>query len=268
MENHVLDSVLPDIRSSFESDDRFRLFISHYDRLFSTHPQQDKSAHQFTRIWKHSISQVLFLRSLLDHPAHFDLLSKLILKSDYFVDNLVRDPHLFSWLQNTQILTGSFSEERMQKDGQRAATGSDLRSTQIQLLKQFHRKYTVAIGARDLLGLDSIRETTFYLSSLADCILLHISEILNREFFRDGIIPGFAIFALGKYGGRELNYSSDIDLIAVCENNDELEWRGRNLPVTDVLHRWIQAFSDVIGQPDSDGYFYRVDFRLRPDGEF
>ncbi|MBN8706670.1 MAG: hypothetical protein J0L62_12410, partial [Bacteroidetes bacterium] len=67
---------------------------------------------------------------------------------------------------------------------------------------------------------------------------------------------------------RELNYSSDIDLIAVCENNDEIEWRGRNLPVTDVLHRWIQAFSDVIGQPDSDGYFYRVDFRLRPDGEF
>lgn len=268
MENHPLQTVLPDIRLSFDSDERFHLFLSLYDQFFSSHPQPEKSAHQFTRIWKHSISQVLFLRSLIDSPAHFELLANLILKSDYFTDNLVRDPHLFSWLQNTNILSGQFPVEKMQKDGQRSAEGSDQRSTRIRLLKQFHRKYTVAIGARDLLRLDSVKETTSYLSFLADTILLHVSELLNHEFFKDGKVPGFAVFALGKYGGRELNYSSDIDLIAVCESDSEIEWRGRVLPQTDILQRWIQAFVDIIGQPDADGYFYRVDFRLRPDGEF
>lgn len=268
MENHPLQSVLPELRSSFESEERFHLFLSLYDVFFKLHPQPEKSAQQFTRIWKHSISQVLFLRSLTDSPSHFELLANLILKSDYFTDNLVRDPQLFSWLQNTKILSGAFPVEKMEKDGLRAATGSDQRATRIKLLKQFHRKYTVAIGARDVLGLDSIRETTSYLSSLADINLHHVAGLLNLEFFRDGTVPGFAVFALGKYGGRELNYSSDIDLIAVCESDAEMEWRGRSLPQTDILQRWIQAFVDIIGQPDADGYFYRVDFRLRPDGEF
>ncbi|MCK6601434.1 MAG: hypothetical protein L6Q77_06385 [Bacteroidetes bacterium] len=265
------DHYLPDLteyRSCFDSAARFDSFSGRFRELFYQHPHPEKSLSQFKRIVAHSLSKVILLRSLEENPGHFRLLSLLILKSDYFTDCLVRDPHLFSWLKDSGLLTGRFPAGKIEKDTTRAIESSDIRATRLSLLKQIHRRYLVTIGARDLLGLDSVGETTSLLTILADSVLTCIHQLLNREYFRETPVPAFTVLALGKYGGRELNYSSDIDLMAICDLDGELEWRGRTLLVSDVLVRWIQTFVDILSQPDADGFFYRVDFRLRPDGEF
>jgi len=266
MSNNLFFSYLSEIQQILP--DHVDHFIDALNTHFSSHPNPEKSSSQFVRVWKNSLSQKLFLESLIENPEHFALLSQLILKSDYFVDNLVRDPHLFSWLLNTNILSEPFSVEKMKKAANRAAMGSDQKKTRIKLLKQFQRKYLVAIGARDVLEMDSVYETTHYISELADQCLFYVFQILNEDYFKDSKIPGFAIFALGKYGGRELNYSSDIDLLAICENSDTIIWRNSEMSVQDILVKWLQDFISILSDNDSDGNFYRVDFRLRPEGEF
>lgn len=253
---------------SFLSDEQRIQINDILYNLFVNHPNPEKSRSQFFRILNKSLSRVIFIQSLLDHPSQANLLGQLILKSDFFVDNLVADPHLFSWLMNTNILTDPFSVENMHKAAIRAANGSDQEKTRIKLLKQFQRKYIVAIGARDMLGIDSLYDTTSYISSLADFCLQQVSGILNERYFLNSSIPDFAVFALGKFGGRELNYSSDIDLLAICSGAESIEWKNqKEISVQDVLNKWVQDFISILTTQDSDGYFYRVDFRLRPEGE-
>lgn len=257
-----------ELTQTLGNEEKSDSFLKMAESRFSTHPNPEKSISQFVRVWKNSLSQKLFLESLIENPQHFDLLSQLILKSDYFVDNLVRDPHLFSWLLNTNILSEPFSVEKMKKAANRAAMGSDQKKTRIKLLKQFHRKYLVVIGARDVLELDSVHQTTAYISELADQCLTYIYQILNEDYFRGISVPGFAVYALGKYGGRELNYSSDIDLLAICETSENIMWRNSEISTQDVLTKWIQDFISILSDTDTEGNFYRVDFRLRPEGEF
>lgn len=243
-------------------------FISQLLSRLESHPHPQKSLNQFERILNASLSKVMLIGQLNEQPELLDLLLLLILKSDFYADNMVKDPHLFSWLVNTRILGTGFSRERMEKDADRALQGSDKADMSIRLLKQFQRKYLVAIGVRDLTGTDGVKETTSFLSALADVILIRVAGLVNRDFFGGQAPPDFAVFALGKHGGAELNYSSDIDLMAICASLETTTWRGSELPVTDLMARWVQRFVDILTRQDDQGQFYRVDFRLRPDGEF
>lgn len=253
---------------NFLSDEQQELIETRLHKLFVHHTHPEKSRSQFLRILNKSLSRVLFVQSLLDEPKNLELLGHIISKSDYFVNNLVNDPHLFSWLTNTQILNEPFSVEKMRKAGERAANSSDQEKTRIKLLKQFQRKHVVAIGVRDMLGCDSVYETTSYLSELADICLSKVSEIVNDRYFSNSLVPEFCVFGLGKYGGRELNYSSDIDLLAICSNHEKMDWKNqKDIFVQDILNKWIQDFISILTTNDSDGNFYRIDFRLRPEGE-
>lgn len=256
------------LHDSLGDDTRTVLFTQQLTTGLESHPNPQKSLNQFERILNASLSRVILIRQLSEQPQLLDLLLMIILKSDFYVDNLVKDPHLFSWLINTGIVGTGFSQSRLEKDADRAVQGSDKADMSIRLLKQFQRKYLVAIGVRDLTGTDGVRETTSFLSALADVILIRVASLVNREFFGTEEPPHFAVFALGKHGGAELNYSSDIDLMAICASLDTVSWRGSDLPVTDLMARWVQRFVDILTRQDDQGQFYRVDFRLRPDGEF
>ena len=82
--------------------------------------------------------------------------------------------------------------------------------------------------------------------------------------------PGtaWAIIGLGKLGGEELNYSSDIDLIAVFDRDGEME-SSSSFTTThgEFFVRFIEHVVHSLSHPTEEGYFYRVDMRLRPDGK-
>lgn len=257
-----------DLQQTINDPHRYDLFLSLFRQFFSHHPQPDKSSVQFLRIWRSSLSRHLFLRQLIDEPAVFDMLSQLILKSEFFCEILVRDPHLFSWLTGTEVFQFGLTKNRMEKDIFRAVNSSSQHQSKIKLLKQAYRKMLVAIGMRDVIGKNNVKETVELLSDLADIILKEVSILCDRQIFENDDRPPFVIYALGKYGGRELNYSSDIDLIAITDTTQSIKWRGKDVLSTDVLQKWIQLFTDILTHVESDGFFYRVDFRLRPDGEF
>jgi len=116
----------------------------------------------------------------------------------------------------------------------------------------------------------SLTDITSELSSLADSIIKIITELSISELkFKYGKVPNndFTIFGLGKLGGYELNYSSDIDLIMVYR--DDGEFKSKDKKIISFYNYYQELGKTIIkylSETTSEGYLYRVDMRLRPEG--
>ncbi len=118
-------------------------------------------------------------------------------------------------------------------------------------------KALLRITARDLSGRrfeESLRE----LSDLADACLHAALQCTERELD----VPAPALLALGKLGGRELNFSSDVDLLFLYESEDPEADLARNRALTP----FVQHFKNHLEAASEDGFAYRIDLDLRPEG--
>jgi [glutamine synthetase] adenylyltransferase / [glutamine synthetase]-adenylyl-L-tyrosine phosphorylase len=149
-------------------------------------------------------------------------------------------------------------------------------------LVRFKRRNYLRIVLKDVLRVSTLAETTLELSALADVILANALTYCNQELarrygrpqYRDpqGRIAqaGFSVISLGKLGGNELNYSSDIDLLFLYSHDGETA--GGNDPDSTVYNkeyfvRLANAITRTITQSTPRGQAFRVDLRLRPEGE-
>ena len=137
-------------------------------------------------------------------------------------------------------------------------------------LRRYRRREFLRIGGRDLLGLASVEETVRELSALAEAIVdaaAHAARArLAAEWGDDwaGERPGrFVVLGMGKLGGGELNYSSDVDLVYVYER-DGTDARGRTN--REFFARLGEEVTRALGDVTADGFCFRVDLRLRPGG--
>ena len=127
-------------------------------------------------------------------------------------------------------------------------------------LAMFRRKQLLRILLRDVLQFADVSETTEDLSNLADAIVNATWQAARRELAeepRSSVAGEFSVVALGKLGGRELNYSSDIDLMFVYAGGTGEFFKAAANRMTDMLSAYTE-----------EGSCYRVDLRLRPDGRF
>lgn len=132
-------------------------------------------------------------------------------------------------------------------------------------LRRERSAYALAIGLADLAGLLTLEQATLELSELAE---RSIDKALAAAFAErtPGDAPrGFAVIALGKLGGRELNYSSDVDVIFLYDPRS-LPRRPREEPDQAAL-RIAQRMVELLQKRTEDGYAFRVDLRLRPSPE-
>ncbi len=145
-------------------------------------------------------------------------------------------------------------------------------------LARFRRRMLVRILLRDVLGMGELAEVTEELSNLSDAILEFAYRGIRKELAARHGTPlyvdldgearecGFAVISLGKLGGKELNYSSDIDLMFLYTANgftDGAEPLTNKEFFKKVANRCIELLSTYT----AEGFCYRVDLRLRPDGQ-
>jgi len=123
----------------------------------------------------------------------------------------------------------------------------------------------LALGIGDLAGVCSLEDVTGRLSSLADRLIERALAAAFAERTPDVAPAGFAVIALGKLGGRELNYSSDVDLIYLYDPRT-LPRRPREEPDQAGL-RIAQRITEILQKRTGEGYAFRVDLRLRPSPE-
>src|SRR5579862_9121663 len=145
------------------------------------------------------------------------------------------------------------------------------------MLARYRRRQLMRILLRDVMGLASLPDITGELSNLADAILDFAYHQVRRQVAARHGEPsciaadgqrrpcGFAVIALGKLGGQELNYSSDIDLMFVYSANGETTGPD---PITnkEFFKKVANQYTELLSTYSADGSCYRVDLRLRPDG--
>ncbi len=147
-------------------------------------------------------------------------------------------------------------------------------------LARFRRRELLRLVVRDVLGLASLAEIVEELSNLADAILELSCERIREELVRRHGEPliadagesgaparpcGFAVLALGKLGGRELNYSSDIDLMFLYTANGQTAG-PESITNKEFFKKLANQLTELLSTYTSLGVCYRVDLRLRPDG--
>jgi glutamate-ammonia-ligase adenylyltransferase len=176
-------------------------------------------------------------------------LGNLCVVSPPMLDSLRRHPDWIPWLRGR--IDGG--ERAGEQEAARACRDLDE-------LRAYKRREHLEIACLDVAGAIAFETTVERLSRLADaCIAAALEHAWSG--LASGPPDGFAVFAFGKLGGSELNYSSDVDLVFVrrpeAGSSDDLRFFTR------LGEKLIQSLS----QSGPDGFLYRVDMRLRPYGE-
>ena len=147
------------------------------------------------------------------------------------------------------------------------------------ILARFKRREYLRIMLRDVLKLSTLAETTLELSQLADLLLEQALRTSERALVSAYGKPGYtgtdgrrrtcdlAILALGKLGGEELNYSSDIDLMFLYAAEGETSGgTAGSIANREYFVRLAQSVLKLIAESTPEGAVFRVDLRLRPQG--
>lgn len=145
-------------------------------------------------------------------------------------------------------------------------------------LRRLRQREMVYLGIRDLMGWATLEETLSGLSLLADqCIrfsaekaLAEVSCLHGIPVDRDDRRQQLIVLGMGKLGGRELNYSSDIDLIFFYPETGSTQCtqtEQRSVDHQVFFTRVGQRIIKYLHEPTEDGFVFRVDMRLRPDGD-
>ena len=185
-------------------------------------------------------------------PSLFELLLLLFDRSEFLAERAIRTPDLVDELE---------ASGRLRRQKTTGETLHDLRygledKDQFRWLRRYHEAELMRIGLRDILGLADFERNLVELSALAAACLQYALEVVCRGQ-RLAAAP-FSIIGLGKLGGAEVGYGSDLDVLFVAPAG------AKNLPACQAL---AAAVMDLLSRATELGYVFRVDTRLRPDGE-
>jgi glutamate-ammonia-ligase adenylyltransferase len=147
-----------------------------------------------------------------------------------------------------------------------------------QALRTWRNRLLALITIRRISGVAPIESELQELSAMADCFIHQAYDWLWSDFCQQWGTPylntageqaeqHLMIVAMGKYGGYELNFSSDIDLIFFYQEDGETQGGRRNLEHQIFFNRFGQQLISLLGDVTKDGFVYRVDMRLRPYGD-
>ncbi len=193
---------------------------------------------------------------LADQPVVAEMLLTIFAASQFFAELLIRTPEYLEVLTNPAIRNRGRGSGELWADLSRRVSIAKTANAKRDALRRFKPPEVLRIGLRDLLGFAPMPETVRAISDFADACIRMALQICAEERGIDS--PPFAVFALGKLGGLELNYASDIDLIFV--HSDEM-------PAAEAV-KLGEAVRDALAKATDAGFVFRVDLRLRPEGRF
>ncbi len=199
---------------------------------------------------------------LRENPRVLEDLLALFGGSSYAGDVLVRDPWLYG-----RLLEAPTPRCRADFDAAIQAAVAPLRRPEARraALRRIKRRECLRIAWRDLARGAPLEETVQEISDLADALVAAALKLAEDElaarFPTAGAAVRFTVLALGKLGARELNYSSDIDLMFVMDSPSPQDEGHRRYAT-----RLAETLVAILGETSSEGHCFRVDLRLRPEG--
>ncbi len=250
----------------FISPSELNLIISEFERELSHHYFNETSENNLLRLISSVMDKSSFLKDCVKYPHHTEIISAIVSNSNYLTDIVVRNPEYLYQLFNQYYLGQRYTEEYFLKELRENISKYKTLTSKLRFIRQYKNRNTLKIGLNDILGNSSLEDTVQQISLLAKSIISVLFNLCYAETLEKYQLPipepQYAIVALGKLGGDEVNYSSDVDLMIFYESNFNIG----NMDYYSILHEATQLFTQYATDNTETGFIYRVDFRLRPDG--
>ena len=235
-------------------------------------PNPESALNRFSRFVQVAFSRRWLYQLLRDAPFLIHTVIWGFGASTYLSEILIRNPEYFYDIINANVMGTPKTSERMYQELARSLSQFDSVEQKLRILRRYKRRETLRIGLRDLLKAADVETTTLELSNLAEAALQHCYEVGRDEIMQpkfgtplneEGTAPcRFAIVGMGKLGGYELNFSSDIDLIFVYSDDAHTDTGNDN---SEYFSRLCEFIIKAMSEITPDGYVFRVDIRLRPE---
>jgi glutamate-ammonia-ligase adenylyltransferase len=199
--------------------------------------------------------------------------------SPLLATTLERNPDYLGWLARERVDPRVRTTEELAESLARFTLTHSQLAPQVTLAR-FRRRELLRVYLHDIRHAANLVETTEELSNLADAVLRHALGLARQELenlygapqstdARGRKTPASAVvLALGKLGSRELNYSSDIDILFLYSDDGETSDAGERGALTnrEFFCKLAERVARIVGSPAGEGAAYRVDLRLRPHG--
>lgn len=201
--------------------------------------EPDVTLTQFVRFVEAYGMRSLLFELLVANPRLLELLVKTIDASRFATDALIRRPQLLEEVTRS----GMLDENRTIERHLAALQSRQASATNLEPVRTYRQTQHLRITIRDVLGLLSERDLEAEHTALAEACLQFVHRLLASA-------TDLTVIALGKFGGGELSYGADLDVIFLGENT-----------------RTTQELLVEMGRPTAEGSIAQLDPRLRPDGE-
>ncbi|MFM9116201.1 MAG: bifunctional [glutamate--ammonia ligase]-adenylyl-L-tyrosine phosphorylase/[glutamate--ammonia-ligase] adenylyltransferase [Planctomycetota bacterium] len=245
---------------------------SRLELLLGRLPDPEMVFRNMTRFFLASRSPLSLATLLERDPESLPILLQIFSTSQHLSDLLIQDPESFDLVRMTdgQPVARETIVQEICSETEALADEAAV----MMALRRYKRRETLRIAYGDLIRRQSLDTVTRQISFLADALCEAAFRAAWRKMLesrsspRQGAaeLPRFVVLALGKLGGCELNYSSDIDLILLGEGGSASEM-GRSPGQDEFFAQLARHLIKLLGEATELGSCYRVDLRLRPHGK-
>jgi glutamate-ammonia-ligase adenylyltransferase len=242
---HKLVEYIPDDRYY---QDFFSLLLD----TISNSSNPDRVITNLNRLLDNTSNPEAFIKHIAANPRQIEILVTLFDCSQFLTEIYLRNPIYYDFLLPDIWSARQKTFKQFQIEINHIINTKSPILERVDELRRYQKKELLRIGVRDLLALFDTVTVTEQLSLLADGIV-NACYSLSQEASGE-TDPQLIVVALGKLGGKELNYSSDIDLLFLSESNGE------------KLRHQAELLLDYLIRITGEGFLYRVDMRLRPWG--
>ena len=203
-------------------------------------------------------SRSSYLALMIERPQVLDRVVDLAAASDWALRYVTMHPLLLDELMDGRTLSSPIDYGQWRSDlaARFAEAGSDAERA-IDAIRHFQQGETFRLLLKDIAGLLPLETLSDHLSALADAVV----EVTLAHLLKTANLPGnatLAVIAYGRWGGKELGYASDLDLIFLMPD-DAVDQRDQLTRVAQRLQNWLITLTAA-------GRAYDIDVRLRPDG--
>jgi glutamate-ammonia-ligase adenylyltransferase len=190
----------------------------------------------------------------------------LLAISPISADKLVADPEALTWLARQAVHDASRGVRRMRAHyDELGGSAEGPFDENFRVLRRWKARELLRIALREVTGRVEVEQTTLELTCVAELCVSIVTEGWLAELTRRLGKPAtdFAVLGMGKFGGQELNYSSDIDVIFFYGEDGRINPRFTHL---DFFTRLAEKIVGTFSANDPTGALFRIDLRLRPEG--
>jgi len=245
--------------------DRGRSWIREKAAASLNPSQVENTLLQLSESWPRDGGTAPTLTDIIERfPLGEAALLHLLAMSSICATRLVRHPEILLWLGQPDVCLSARGYEQMANDLCTLA-GDSVAAENFRALRFWKGREMARIALRELADVAPLEETTAELSQLAEICLGAVFEHWNSELRQRYGSPHaeFAILALGKLGGGELNHSSDVDLIFLYSDEGQVSPR---FSYHEFFNRLAKKILETFSTRDPEGPLFRIDLRLRPEG--